>query len=609
MLHPDDAICALLELFYSNDQGNKRTGVQYTYGLNEINYHERVLMDREINPTLTYGTPVRYSEYWTREYAQDTIGNSGELIKNILLMLGKDEFKDGFGPYLKNLLNEKVFNNETVNKLFNMVYQLLSGLNDKVGFDIQAVLDAVYDIRYNPRELGDRVSAMLGYSTTASVTLQNSQEWTEVFQVIPNVDPISGEIHNTILDANLDWGIDTAEAHHISNHEAFLRVVSALLSPAAFLIKYLFRDQNIRLLNLIELDAYAGYHYAWIGLLEALSCPNVLTYNTYYDATLEVAGDAKSVYYLLAPLGSLIDKIYEDPITNILNIIPNLLFFISIGGLNDLLNNLVHFAYVLLDILKPIVNGYDLLDGLLANIEIKGYKLNISLPLDIDFNALFSDLIAALVGDSINIGGLQLTLPYIDFHTLCCGKLKSYSSSEMRNIVKLDSADGADLLTAALRLVFEVIFMDENKVAVMNFVVEKVGTDEDGNPKLDNYDKATLLQLLDQLYTLMETYQVPDILLFTVYQLVTKLTPVSSKLAPALSASGMTITDLFSKIDDPNAFIAALTTVVQHMGLSGTEPDSDGAIPNPTAAKSIFEKIKSFFEKIIDFFKRMFGMA
>ena len=614
MLHPDEAICALLELFYSNEQGDKKNSVSYTYGLNEINYHREVLMDKDINPTLTYGTPVRYSEYWTREYAQDTIGNAGELIKNVLLMLGKDEFKDGFGPYLKNLLNEKVFNNETVNKLFNMVYHLLGGLNDQVGFNIQVVLEAVYNITYNPMTIGNMIDAMLGYQTAASDLLKSSTTWANVFPVMTETDPISQEVHATVLDVNLDWGVDSAEAHHLTNHEAFLRVVSALLSPAAFLIKYLFRDQNIRLLNLIELDAYAGYHYAWIGLLEALSCPNVLTYDTYYEATQEVVGnvkigDAKSIYYLLAPLGSLIDKIYEDPITNILNLIPNLLFFISIGGLIDLLNNLLHFAYVLLDILKPIVNGYDLLDGLLANIEIKDYKLNISLPLDIDFNALFSDLIAALVGDSINIGGLQLTLPYIDFHTLCCGKLKSYSSSEERLTVKLDSADGADLLTAVLRLVFEVIFMDENKVAVMNFVVEKAGTDEDGNPKLDNYDKATLLQLLDQLYTLMETYQVPDILLFTVYQLVTRLTPISSKLAPALSASGMTITDLFSNISDPNAFIAALTTVVQNMGLSGTELDSDGAVPNPTAAKSIFEKIRSFFDKIIDFFKRMFGIA
>ena len=611
MLHPDEAICALLELFYTNEQGNKLNGDSYTYGLNEINYHSGVLLNKNTNPTLTYGTPVKYSKYWTREYASDTIANAGELIKNILLMLGKDEFKDGFGPYLRNLLDEKVFNNETVNKLFNMVYQLLGGLNDKIGFNIQEVLEAAYDIRYNPSEIGSRVEAMLGYQTTASRLLRDSAKWTDVFEVqTTEPDPISGEVYQIILDANLDWGVDAAAEHGLTNHDAFLRVVSALLSPAAFLIKYVFMDEHIKPLGLINLDAYAGYYYAWIGLLEALSCPGILTYSSYHSKAGEpTVGDANTVYYLLKPLGALLDDIYEDPITKILNLVPNLLFFISIGGLNDLLNNLVHFAYVLLDILKPIINGYDLLDGLLANIDIKGYKLNLSLPLDVDFNALFSDLIAVLVGDSIDLGGLRLTLPYIDFHTLCFGSLQRYTSKEERPIVRLDAANGADLLTAALRLVIEVVFMEENKVAVMNYVVEKAGTDENGNPKLDNYDKATLLQLLDQLYELMETYQIPDILLFTIYQLVSKLTPVSTSLAPALAASGITITDLFNNISDPNAFIATLNTVIQHMNLSGTEPDSDGAISNPTAAMNIFARLKSFFEKIIEFFKRVFGIG
>lgn len=612
MLHPDEAICALLELFYSNEQGDKYNSVPYTYSLNEINYHNSVLLNKTINPTLTYGTAVRYTQYWTREYARDTIADSGELVQNILLMLGKDEFKDGFGPYLANLLNDKVFNDGIVNKVFNLVYKLLGGLNDKVGFQIDAILKAALNVTYDPSSIGKTVEAILGYPTPASTALKKATAWTDVFTTTTETDVISGKEVITVNDVDFDWGVTDAASHGKTNHDAFLRVMSALLSPAAFAFKYLFMDQNLNILGLVELDAYAGYHYAWIGLLEALSCPNVLSYKDYYERATATAsgtkiGDANAIYYMLAPLGGLIDKIYEDPITNILNLIPNLMFFISIGGLNDLLNNLVHFAYVLLDILKPIVNGYDLLDGLLSNIDIKGYTLNLTLPLNIDFNALISDLIGVLVGDSLNLGGLQLTLPYIDFHTLCCGKLKSFNSSEERATVKLDSTEGADLLTAVLRLVFEVLFMDENKESVTNFIVDKVGVDENGNPKLDSYDKRTLLQVINQLYTLMETYEVPDMLLFVVYQLVTKLTPVSSKLAPALAASGMTITDLFSNISDPKAFIASLTNVLNNMGIGGQTTDPDGTIPTPAAAGNLFDRLRAFFEKIIEFFKRLFG--
>ena len=626
MLHPDSAICALLELFYSNETGDKYNSIPYTYGLNEINYHGSVLMNKQINPSLTYGTAVRYTQYWTREYAQDTIGNSGELIQNILLMLGKDEFKDGFGPYIANLLDEKVFNNEIINKLFNLVYKLLGGLNDKVGFDIAAVIEAAIDVTYDPVSLGHTIEDILGYAVPASTTLigDGDTKWAEVFPTMVETDAF-GNKTTVVLDADLDWGFavdpTTGQNTHkamgrYTSHDAFLRVLSALLSPAAFAFRYLFMDENLNLLGLIELDAYAGYHYAWIGLLEALSCPNILTYRQYYDKAHAVSAvpgskiaDANAIYYMLAPLGGLIDKIYEDPITNILSLIPNLMFFISIGGLNDLLNNLVHFAYVLLDILKPIVNGYDLLDGLLSNIEIKGYKINLALPLDIDFNALISDLIGVLVGDSIKLGDVQLTLPYIDFHTLCCGKLTNYDSREERMTVRLDSAEGADLLTAALRLVFEVIFMEENKKAVTDLVVQKVGTDENGNPKLDSYDKRTLLQILDQLYTLMETKDVPDMLLFVVYQLVTRLTPLSGSLAKSLAASGMTITDLFGQISNPQAFIGSLGVIVNNMGLLGPAVDDDGTISNPAAAGNLFARLIAFFERIIDFFRHIFGMG
>ena len=618
MLHPDQAIAALLELFYSNEQGDRYSGLPYTYSIKEINYHNSVLLNTSINPTLTYGTAVRYTQYWTREYAQSTLAISGELITNILVMLGNTEFADGFGPYLEKLLNEKVFNNEIVNKAFNVIYKLLGGLNDRVGFDIATVLKAVYDITYDPYSIGMTLERILGYETPASNKLKASTKWTEVFTAYTetSIDPITQqEVTNSVIsDVNFDWGVDTAKDHGLTNHEAFLRVMSALLSPAAFLFRYLFADENIKLLGLVELDAYAGYHYAWIGLLEALSCPGVMTYKVYYESTLQSApgtklGDAYAIYNLLSPVVGLIDKIYADPITTVLDLIPNLLFFISIGGLNDLLNNFVHFAYVLLDILKPIVNGYDLLDGLLSNIDIQGYKLNLSLPLNVDFNALFSDLISTFVGDSLNLGGLQLVLPYIDFHTLCCGKLRSFNSSEGRSTVRLDSAEGADLLTAVIRLVFEVLFMEENKAAVTDFVVEKIGTDEEGNPKLDAYDKDTVLQIINQLYTLMETYEVPDMLLFVVYQLVTKLTPLSGKLARSLAASGMTIQDLFSNISDPKSFIAAVSALAGHMGIGGDAVTDTGEITNPGAAMTLLERIRAFFEKIINFFKKIFSIG
>lgn len=616
MLHPDAAICALLELFYSNEQGYEYktgatpSGKAYTYPLTPIDYHNDVLLDDIINPGHLYGTKVRYSQYWTREYAEETLDDLDDLAENVLKILVGGEvielegFEDGISGFLKNLLNTNVFNNDLMNTLFNTIYQLLGGLNSTVGFDIEAILDAALDIHYDTGIVGRTIEAMMGYETPASRAIKTATSWNEIFQVA--VDPLTNEPLNDPIDVEFDWGIDTAEKPHY----AFLKTAAALLAPAAFAIRFLFMDQHLDILGLIDLNSYAGYQYAFIGLLEALSCPNILTYKEYYDKGQEklegtMIGDANTIYYLLEPVLGLVDQVYLDPLTTVLGLVPNLLFFISIGGLNDLLNNLVHFAYVLLDILKPIVNGYDLLSGLISNINISGFILNLSLPLDLDFNALISDLLGTLVGDSLQISGVKIALPYIDFHTLCCGQLRKYDSAEVRKTVRLDSADGADLITAIFRLAFEIVYMDENQAALSQIIKNAIDNDA-----IDDFDLQTMQALLDKVFDIVEEYEVLDMVLYVVYFLVTKLTPISDTLV----ASNVPIVSIIKDFDikNPQPILDLIKT------LTGKEdpeipdgeipiPDAGGMIVDKLAGDSIWAKIKAFFQKIIDFFKNLFS--
>lgn len=608
MLHPDEAICALLELFYSNENGSYYNNISYTYSITPINYHNFVLLDDQINPTLSYGTQVKYSQYWTREYADETLTNLEDLANTILPMIGIEGFENGLSGFLKNLLNENVFNNKLMNTLFNTIYQLLGGLNDTVGFDIAAILDAALDVTYSTESVGRTLKAMAGESE-ASRAISRAESWQEIFGITEeNPEP---------TDVEYNWGIDDAEKPHY----AFLKTAAALLSPAAFVFRFLFMDMHLDLLGLININGYAGYQYAFIALLEMLSCPPeaIKTYREYYElgqqnSGAEKLGDANVIYYLLSPLLGLIDKVYEDPLTTLLGLIPNLLFFISIGGLNDLLNNLVHFAYVLLDILKPILNGYDLLGDLLANIEISGIKLSLSLPLNIDFNALISELLDGLVGDSLTIEGVKISLPYIDFHTLCCGTLTSVFSREQRNIVRLNSANGGDLITAILRLAIEILYMEDNQKAVSELLSNLIGENEDGTPKLDDLDRYTMLSLLKEILGLVDEFQVLDLVLFVVYFLVSKLTPIVGTLGERLAASGMTVTELFADFDINNlgAFIEKVSVLLKDPVPEGgeTEPQPPAEeVPIPQAATSLLDRIKAFFAKIAAFFKSLFSFA
>ena len=601
MLHPDEAICALLELFYSNETGDFFTRTPYTYPVEPIDYHETTLLNRTINPTLSYGADVKYSKYWTKEYANDFVASLGPLAEDVLIMLGLEGMEDGLGAFLKNLLNENVFNNDLVNMLFNMIYQLLGGLNDSLGFDIEAILNAVLDVSFKPADIAKALNKMIGHETQASREIASVSTWAELFDGGYQIDPVTGEQTPVIKDAELDWGIDTAEEHGHSPAESFLKTVSALLSPAAFAIKFLFMDQDLSILGLVNLPSYAGYQYAFIGLLEALSCPNILTYDDYYKASLDPdCGDANTIYHLFSPLLGLLDKVYADPVNTLLSLIPNLLFFISIGGLNDLVNNLVHFAYVLLDILKPIINAYDLLDGLISNIEISGLTINLTLPLDIDFNSLVSDLLGALLGGVLTIEGVTLTLPYIDLYTLCVGTLEKFTSKEVRSTVYLNAAGGGELLTALLRIVFEVLFMDENHKALSQIIANLAG-----EGKLDEYDEETLYMVIDGLFGLLEEYEVLDMVLFAVYMLISKLVPVADTLAPRFAANNMTITDLIDSASNQDLFMANLALILK----DPNDSEVPGTSSDGNAIGGLFDRIKALFERILAFFRQLFSFG
>lgn len=598
MIHPDEAICALLELFYTNEYGDLYNHKAYTYPVENINYHETTLLNKTINPTLTYGADVKYSKYWTKEYANDFVSSLGPLVEDILIMFGLEGMEDGLGAYLENMLNEYVFNNDLVNDLFNMIYQLLAGLNESVGMDIEGLLDAVLDVNFTTITVARAVEKMMGYETPATRAIKAVDSWAELFDGGYTIDPITGEKTPIVQDVDLDWGIDTAEEKGLSRGDAFLRTVSALLSPAAFALKFLFMDQNLEVLGLITLPAYAGYQYAFIGLLEALSCPDILTYEDYYKASLDTeCGDANVIYYLFYPLLGLLDDVYEDPVDTILNLIPNLLFFISIGGLNDLINNLLHFAYVLLDILKPIINAYDLLDGLISNIDISGLNINLTIPLDVDVNSLVSDLLGTLVGDALTIEGVSIQLPYIDLYTLCVGTLEKFTSKEVRTTVHLNGAGGGELLTALLRIVFEVLFMEENHKALSQIIANLAG-----EGKLDEYDEETLYIVINKLIGLIEEYEVLDIVLYAVYMLITKLVPIADELAPRFQANGLTLNDLIDSVDDEELFMENIKLLLK----DPNETEIPGTATDMDAISSLLERLKAFFEKIRIFFEKLF---
>ncbi len=651
MLHPDEALCALLELFYPNEKGNYYNKEAYTYPLDQINFYTDTLLNPTLNPSRSYGTKVVYSDMWTQEMATEVVSDLGPLADNVLKLIGVEGMEKGLGSFLEDLIYGYI-SNDTINMLFNLLYQLLSGVDGTLGdIDIIALLYHVFKIEITPARIALRVTEMLGYVPTQNAgdellpytELMKYDSWEDLFLPL-KFDGDLGQYVPTLTEAKFNWGLDEGK---LETGEAFIRVISALLSPASFIFEFLLLDQPLDVFGLVSLPSYAGYQYWFIALLELLTCPaeKILTYNAYYEQTVGLQENnpdraySNTFYYILSPILGLVDKVLEDPVTAVFNLLPNLMFFISTGAMNDLVNNIVHFAYVLLDIVKPVINLYDVLNGLLSNLDLGGFKLNLSLPLDIDFNAVISSLLGSMLGEMIVLGtkevvdengnvteeDITLTLPYIDFYTLCAGKLERFESKEGRRIVRMDAAGGGDLLTALLRLAVSVLFIEDNIEALLSLILN-VSTN------LDEYDMETMSMLFNELSALMGEFDTADIILVVLYHLVTKLTSLSTTLVDLLSDSGLTIMDLVAVIGSIES-IEDIGMIIDFIGALGDKEDppapddgegeeggnNDGEQPPQDnddegggtmgAFMSIFDKIRAFFEKLLLFIKKTLGIA
>ena len=589
MVRSDEVICAVAEFLSTSETGNFYEGEEYFYEITAIDYHESTLLNKVINPTYSYGTELKYSKYWTTEYADELADSFEPLLTDILVLFGVQGAENGLGYLLRAKLVESIFNNNTINSVFNLIYQFLADYNEQSGASISDMLFALFGVSYTPVDIADSLDEMMGYKTPASKALRMADSWDSLF----NAE--MGEDNTPVFtDVELDWGIYENKEKGMTIEDAFFRTLSALLTPFTFIVKNALLDENISVLGLTDIPGYAGYQYAFISLLETFLCPGVLSYEAYYNAAQE--SEANVFYNLFVPVKNLIERIYASPVATLKDIVPNVLFFASIGGFNDLINNLSHSLYVLADTLSPIVDVYDIIDDYLSDIKIGDTVLNISLPLDIDFDAVLEGFMDMLIGDSIEIEGVPIKTPVIDLYTLCVGSISYYRSKEGRITVRLDVGNGGVQLTCAIRTLSEILFYEENHEAIGQVVKKLVD-----NGKFDDYDAETITLIVDAIIGMVEDYHMIDMVLFVVHLLVTNFVPIADTVTDKFIASGLSIPILFESVNDTGAFINNIKLI---LGMGDT-PLPDGSVDDGTAVSSIFAKIAAIFEKIWNMLRKL----
>ena len=402
-----DAIAAICELF---------SPIEYDY--TDYNWY-----DGTYGGTIEGMTPAKeiyldYTTNWTHESISYILDNLDAFVLDITNMANSAS--------LPELMAEKInalFTNANVTALAKM----LSGIEEMLG----GLLGG--------EEEGDEAD------TIAEGEEAEEEPAIDILAIIKDelgIDFAAFAAYADLPD-DYNWGFEDG------NGEGFALALVELLKPFGPVLDFLFKGEDITLLDEITLKGYNSYDSAFLPLLEALHC----------DVHALAEGE-DALEAIALTLIAKMDAICADPIGEILNSLPGLLYFLASDGLSTAVKNLLMPVYAVLDAIRPIYSVD--LNALLADLT---KDLGIVLNLD-DLGIKFVlDLVNALLG--LDLAELE-ELVY-DVCKVVGTEYESVSELLADDAKRGDYTegvfDGVDMLTCIIGFLYHWLLDEENAAA------------------------------------------------------------------------------------------------------------------------------------------------
>ncbi len=213
----------------------------------------------------------------------------------------------------------------------------------------------------------------------------------------------------------------------------FISLVASVMSPFEDLLGMLLAEDKIVLFDAVDFYGSNGYNTAIIPIYEALGCEDS-TVRT-HEEFKALYGRGKGVEALLDPIVSLLDRFTEKPVYTLLQILPNMLYFLESGGFNVCIQNLIYPFTALLSQfgieysidLSQLgeINADEIMKELMASAD-----MDITLP-EIDMAYLASLGTAVEKTSKRTVGGQYATVTYIqsDMPALCVTILRTLAET------------------------------------------------------------------------------------------------------------------------------------------------------------------------------------
>ena len=454
----------------------------------------------------------------------------------------------------------------------------------------------------NYEGLSDILNELIG---TSLYTKENLQKILDLIKgLIPKAEEALGaELFEVVVNVlNKALGIDltywndyTVADIATGDREAFVDELTRMLAPLYPVLSWLLTDEDLVALfytaegrDAVVIEGAEGYAQGIIPLLEAFDYQGDILTPDEFAALTDAPSMLKAI---LNPVLDVVDTVLADPVNEIFNVLPGVLYFVNSNGLDTVIKNTANAVFTVLENIEPLVGEVDLY-------ELIGFDMA-----NINIETLISELIKGLEEDT----GFQLTDVAIDAITeLTVGKVVGFTSKNGEQAYTVEYATGADrvdMVTVVLRTVLTFVSIPENVDALEGMLEGELN--EDGYKflcsLLDNFSQMAAKTDKDDNKTGM------DEIMYTVYQIFYAANVAAHSTEDWLAEFNgdySFLNQLFktSNLDFLRQLEISLGDLLNKY--TGDIIDDDELAPNGFIA--FFQKIIAFFQKIGEFIKNLF---
>ena len=550
---------------------------------------------------------VDYKWAWAEQY-----GDTGIVISAANGLTGDSIFGTGlYGPLYTREMGAYI---SKFLPLFIDTYLVLLGVKNDSG-DIYRSLEDILKKLIGDNIYTNKILRSIADAITGAVASLKENLGEEMFNHVV-------EVLNASLGVDLnDILYGRVATIQEGNKDQFIQAICDLLKPAGPLLRWLLTDTDIALFNhdvvvnaddtysagddYIVLKGAKGYENAVVPLLEAIRAGDSTGIKTQAEYSA-IEDNADLIKYILTPIFSRLDDILQDPLVEIFNELPAVVYFLNSNGLDTAFRNLLNPVYSLLNAIEPITGNVDIYD--LIGIDLGTVNANTLIQLGID--AINDQTAQFDLTDVIADAVTELTLGTVDSFT-SVRMLPEYLNDVHGHTAEgnaIDytmhySADGAggdqvDYVTIIMRLLLKFISIPQNVTAIEAMLKGKLND--------DGY--KFLCSLLENFSQMAASDDGMDKIMYTVYYI----------FYAALNA-GVATNNGLARFNGDYTFLNQLfaTSSVGFLRqleislgdlLNKYTPEviSDHEVA-PQGQISFWQKIINFFKKIGDFFRNLFS--